>query len=65
MAQQNTSLLRSLNFNNKMIVTHIIIIIIIIIINSPSARFVSIGNHTCKEVGIFRKTITSSKQILR
>jgi len=62
MAQQNTSLLRSLNFNNKMIVTHIIIIIII---NSPSARFVSIGNHTCKEVGIFRKTITSSKQILR
>jgi hypothetical protein len=64
MAQLNTSLLRSLNFNNKMIVTHIIIIITIII-NSPSARFVSVANQACKEVGIFRKTITSSKQILR
>jgi len=49
MAQQNTSLLRSLNFNDKLIVTHIIIIIIffiiIIIINSPSARCVSVANH--------------------
>jgi len=63
MAQQNASLLRSLNFNNKIISTHIFIITIII--NSPSSRFVSVANHACKEVGIFRKTTTSSKQILR
>jgi hypothetical protein len=62
MAQQNTSLLHSLNFNIKMTVTHTTTIIIIIIINSPSAKCVSVGNKVCKEVGIFRTTIISLKK---
>jgi hypothetical protein len=33
--------------------------------NYPSARYVSVANHLCKDVDIIRKPITSLKQILR